>query len=117
MGPPSDRGILAWDDLVKYIPPVLITTLVLLAGHTAAGAETTVSVLSSNAREIILDVTTDIPEIRTVSLDSGIYHEIHIRGAGRTGEPGMPALPCTGALVGIPFGPDPVLEVEVLETE
>ncbi len=101
---------------MKHIPAVLIIVPVLLS-HGAAHAGTTVSVLRSDSREIVLDIHTDLPDIRTVSIGDRTYHELRIPGGGWTGEPGMPALPFAGALVGVPFDRDPVLEAEVLETK
>ncbi len=110
-----DDKILTGGVHVSRIPTVLSGLLVLLAGN-AWGAGTTVSVLSSDAHEIILEVVTDSLDVGDVAMNGRTYQDVRIPGRGRTTEAGRPSLPLAGAMVGIPFGCEAIAEAQVLET-
>lgn len=100
-------------------PCWLLAPLMLLGGWAPAvgGADgPTVRVRDSDPDRIVLEVEAGPLETEPVVVEGTVYERVTLAGGGLTAEPGHPALPFYGILVGIPFDRDPALEAEVLES-
>lgn len=76
--------------------------------------ESTLQLTNSTAHGLVLEL--NVPEVQlepSVS-DLGLCQALRIPGWGLSGEPGQPALPIKGTLIGVPPGSNP--SVTVLET-
>jgi hypothetical protein len=74
----------------------------------------TIKVIESTSHDLVLELTVPTAQFRNMVSDQGPCEAINIPGWGLSGEPGEPALPVKGTLVGLPLVSSP--KVTVLET-
>lgn len=74
------------------------------------------NLVSGDGRGLLLDFSLPDFEIETVQSGAGICQRLTLPGFASAGLPGAPALPVTGALVGLPLDAAPRLEVLQAET-
>ncbi len=81
----------------------LLTVIVAVTLATAATASAlTPELVSSDESGIRLTLAAGDPTVSTFVVDGVEYSIIALPGAGTTGEPGMPELPCVRAVLGVP---------------
>lgn len=100
---------------------LLLSTTLLLGGHALlhvaaqqpGGSQ--LSLLSSNAQEIILELTVADYETETVSRNGELYRQLRIPGTVQTEIPGEPQVPTRGTMVGLPT--DAGVSIEIIDAE
>ncbi len=67
--------------------------------------------VSSDSRGVVVEISGSGYQADRLVLDSGLFDRIGLPGAVWLPEPGRPAVPVRGVLIGVPFGADLSLEV------
>jgi hypothetical protein len=92
----------------------VVLAAVLITGIACANE---VRVLEESDTEIVIELATDDYTLEDVVHGGELFVRVVARGLEHTTEPGLPALPAQGVLVGVPFGAELSLDVVSFESE
>lgn len=76
-----------------------------------AQSSSSLTLIQSDTSRVVLELTISGYDSSTVTVSGVSYSSYSIADLGRTDEPGKPALPVTGAMVGIPPGAQATLKI------